>query len=1032
MNTSYGPFAPPDAPANRYPVAVEVRDGIPQIAWQDAQTQAQLTYRELYLPPGWFYACRTNNGQVESLNIWCTSGLPDAVAKHGDSLVVDIPDFGRIPLQLDGHLAMRTQTGWLNAMDVVPSGLLLVDTNAQTLPQTCCKVEWLGALNLSKCQVTRTGESVRCILGFANGGELQHSANLKLKSLTNADGDSSRPPTLWVWPRQIQQGWQIYRCLADLKVLGTNDLKRLCAIPYARVQSANAAWLIRCNDMSERKTSELVGGLSLQARSGFLLPTNLPPDVQITSLCWHIEATIEADVFVGVHAAGTECMPNVVPAQGSAGQAKIAMDFGTSTTVLACQVETTTGGNEAGVFKIDARDRFWEPASLAPISRNDRGCITIKDEVPWLPWLRQTDERNDAAITEQFSSRLLVRKVEQGDSADGRFNMVLVNRAGELIITLPGTEAQMATNGWYLTSPGSMKWSSHRNDLIRVCRESYMEQLLLFCVSSLRNKQPGLQRITLVVSAPAAFTDEHRRSYQLSLERVVERIRKWTGIAVTREKTATQPQIFHDESRPVLREAINVTAMGSPSTDPRDGSVTLPVVVVADLGGETFDFGVYVCFAKGNYLELYNQSYRAAGYGVLKRVSKYVVQARDENAADDAAKVAQIRLDDKIRNEGLGFFNDGATAKGGSNDNSFFVQNAQLEARNEVIGLIVSLLLSLRAIVDSVQPDLEGIIDDLRKETRATEHWKPGEGGGNVTWITAGAPLLKMVGSSSGPAASTAVAGTKPVAPVARPATAMTVSANVLESLRAKVDQLAGLGINEIKTATLAQWLDELDHAAPEPTRAAPAMAAPVVADSASPKSGNVRLDVQFYLAGNGWRLYGAAPKGAPALGELMETTMERLGMPAYVHEGKKSDCARGLVTDHAQSLVIWRHVRNNEPVSRAPHGARLKDPQAPLPSVYTETLADQSAYAAILAPQVARLRANEQLLDIAGFEDMEQLYGDLFGSQPCTWLENLLRVLAGQESHNALNTLRSNGGLTGPLMKSVLEAVYRSDSGGN
>jgi hypothetical protein len=1014
MNTIFGPFTPPEPPVGRHPVSVEIRGGIPQIAWQDPQNQTPPTYTELYLPPGWFYAFRTNDGEVERLEIWNTKDIVQSVEKRGDSLVIHFPVFGKIELRLDGHLAMRTQTGTLNASDVVPSGLLLVDATSQALPQTCCKAEWLGALNLSMCKVTRVGQTVKCSLGFANGGELQHTANLKLQSLTSSD--SSRVPTLWVWPRQIQQGWQVYRCLADLMVrnVDTTSVKRLRAIPYACVQSATASWLVRCEQLDGIKPSELIGGVSLQARSGFLLPSNQPPGVQITALYWHIEATIEADVFVGLHAAGTQRVPEVAADQSPAGQARIAMDLGTSTTVLAYQVVTTQGQPEAGVFKIDALDSFWEPASIAPVLRHQNGFIPLYDGAPWLPWLRRMpSETKDPLVIEQFPSRLLLQKVapsSSGDSAAGQFCAALVNRAGKAM-ELPGSDAHMEAGvDWYLTAPGSLKWNSHQNNLVGLCREIFIEQLLLFCVSYLRHKQPGLHAVKLIVSAPAAFDGQHRASYSRSLTKVIEQMKKWTGMKVDLEITPQNEVYFHDESRPVLQSAISSVALGNPAIDARDGSVRLPVVVVADLGGETFDFGVYVCVAQGNYLELYNHSYRAAGYGVLKRVAMdYMVGKWWETS--------RVALDDTIRNEGLGFLR---------HDNPLFLQNKQLDARNELIGLIVSLLLSLRATVAAVKPDLEEIINDLRNQTPATDYWHPGDQNPNLTWSTSAAALLGML-NAAGQQALAETARTPSAVAVATPASASPVLVNVLESLRKKVAAVKEAGGSAVDLVALAKWLDDLDCATPEPARLAPTTAAPAVVQNAPSSSNTVSLDVKFYLAGNGWRLYDAAPEGEPNLSELMKKTMKRLNIPVSVRVGNKSDCAAGLMRNQGQAVVIWRHVRNGRPVNRAPHGARLNDPQASLPLVYTETRSDQMSYQDTIAPKVAELQGDEYLLDREGFDDMKDLFTELFSRKPTDWLQNLLRVLNSKATWQELDKQRQDDGLKGPLMKTVLEAVYRS-----
>ena len=618
--SKFGPFFP--KLGEHFPVGngvvFEIRDAGDDFAVRVATSfngkLVNAYYPELPLPRGWFYEFQPgSNGS--HLHLW-NAGGNEEVVKVDDNKAVAEAYGGRVLRADFGDGTPRYIVSGANGTgpvfhvhpdgpnpdEVFPTTVLFfgsIDKEEQ-LPYAVCRSHWLSALELNRTHLSKSGKDKwQARLGFPNGAEMQNNITMGKERLTNPE-DTSKTGRIGVWPIQLRPKWQLHRLIAELMVGGKfSDKGQLKLSAMLRVRSESGAERLVPTDRldKDKKASfESNDNMLNDDRSAILLPDLDDGRWLRHGLDWAIEfVTTDGDgVMAGLF--GSKVFAQDV-VQGANVQVQVGLDLGTTTTVAAI-----ASGNESKPFRIGYKSSS-EGSGLFPATGRARrpnldspelwtvGWTPVvppedrKSQNPWLPWVPHERTKQTSSI-EQFATSALyaLPRAGAGDVLNGQWSGSL--QTGQALSShedLPNDKDKLKQEVWYKTLDGAIKWKANKSSAYENAREAFLEQLILFVANAV-NGAGNVQDIMLSATAPGAFNDNARSGYADCLYNVVTRLSNYTGINIALEEKTGQG-FFRDEVEPVLFEAVKSAGVDS----------NLPhAVLVADLGGGTFDVGLYV------------------------------------------------------------------------------------------------------------------------------------------------------------------------------------------------------------------------------------------------------------------------------------------------------------------------------------------------------------------------------------------------------------------------------------------------------
>jgi hypothetical protein len=516
---------------------------------------------------------------------------------------------------------------------------------------------------------------------------------------------------------------------------------------------------------------------------------------------------------------------------------------------------------------------------------------------------------------------------------------------------LTGQETALPAGSTYRSKPGGLKWDSLNNAGYSDLREAYLEQLLTFVAHDIR-EQGTEEDVTVILRAtcPSRFSKANRENYAAALIKVAERVHKYTGLAFEvggriaasspRERAEAAAATFRDESEPLLNQVI-ATALIEPSSR--------PLVLVADLGGETLDLGLYAKLDQTTFAEIFSDSIRCGGHGALQAALPAAIAnnkrqleilsfaIRDYGAA---ALGFADNIPDYAKRDFTTVFPSGEDREAAK---AHFQTHAIANAR-AASSLLTEAAAQIRTIVDSTAQgsfrfDQFQYASIEKKDIQSAGFLGEWTKFSAEQWTHLRPKLASLLRTSTPPHHTPAQVVSAPT-----PVPAMLSIDNQLAGLRyylqGEIEVAKTMGrAPSVNPHVVLKMLElagaSAPAAAPGPTQSALPLAPSIDAASGtgSPELG---CELIVYLAGNGWRL--AEATGWPSGAELVQAVLNHLGVPACsVFAGSKIDSVVGLL--QAQNTKVWRRygegraARDQQPL--APHGVALASFSDNEPMVY-------------------------------------------------------------------------------------------------
>ena len=618
---------------------------------------------------------------------------------------------------------------------------------------------------------------------------------------------------------------------------------------------------------------------------------------------------------------------------------------------------------------------------------------------------------------------------------------------------ITGRETSLTTGANYRSKPGGIKWDSLRNPIYNAVRRIYLEQLLTFVAHDIREAggSGGSTSVILRATCPSRFSKVARENFAESLLAVAELVQATTGLKIEvggRESNAPRELrteavalTFRDESEPLLRQVVSKALLGDKSA----------LVLVADMGGETLDLGLYARLDNNTFAEIFSDSIRCGGHGALKLA---LPEASRENSTqkqilsfairEHGAKVLNYspELPDYARQDLDSVFSSKSERDNAkANFQSHAIAGARAaaslltEAATQIIRLTASSGLA-EFRLDQFQYASTKTMEIRDPQFR--EHWVSYS---KHEWGIQLRPLLaKLLGASASAAATIAAS---PASDAVQESASLPAAPGSQGEALKKIRQLL---IDKIEEAELTGetptvhaklMLKRLDDALAAPVALeAPVAPAPVAASAASAppvaNAGPLQAQMIVYLAGNGWSLAEAAEWSSGAI--LVKSVLDVLGLEnCRIIPGSKVDAVVGLL--QAQNTTVWRRYggnrRNDQLEPMMPHGVTLASSRPNDPSVYNS--GDLAEF---------RSRVVEALDDASGdlFKNARELVdisNKTVGNSDTTGIVSAVAGALGAAQGTATRkrirawaeSMTADEGIEGPAQKIMLEALYSQDA---
>ncbi len=926
---------------------------------------------ELWLPPGWLYEFIPGvSHRGADLRIWWfQDGDPAAVQLSADEtylLVTSQAGVFTVNLPTPTSLRVEVRT---DAPDPFPAETLVLAPNpsGNQLPVAACTPQFLPALLPERCRtelVSAQGSSIQVQVksAFVNG--CSATRTLPAREVQNSDRDAS--PILGVWPAQLRERWRLHRIYADVGIQLNQPNLDQSAIRVGLLEGVTANRTADGRETRLRSTSSVHGSQGLHAITALGTPllkdrrsaVLLHAPEQARELYWLIShgddgtnAGRHALFRANVRRPERQSLLEHDKTHGTiAGAKTLGVDFGTSTTTLA--------GLCAGKpvpFRIDPDVGHWQVAWAGSASP-EGGQTTVGW---WLPWvLPQVIAGNLKSGLSEFPSVLHVwgtpcdvwpdvaatlRIQGGGKHVEHPVTATLVRREAAFKPLDPNASAFDERLG-ESTLPGAMKWRASTSPAYAAAREAYLEQVLLFALHEIA-AVPIAEAVKVRATCPARFSTEERESYAEALIRVLSSLQRFTGLQLDLEekpvRDATKAQValsLQDEAQPLLQYVVQHAL---------DGGDDDAVVVVADLGGETLDVGLYARVHENgtSYAEVFADSVRCGGESALRHA---FLQDRKDN--DRAYNVGWT-----VREHGAAAMSPhGNRESEGYRSFSKLCGDDRLEtARTKLLAHQVAVATAVRSFLVDAPRELGAARDHLdaeasgamrldrhlfaksqsvqiESEAKFRERWVSNS---KARWTRVSSRLVAMVSGQGQPpqydAPRPRPAATAPLPPQ-RPgpdlATLVNRLRDIIESSGEEATVKASWVLSKLAVASVTT-----ERTAPTEAEVPRALTA-----SAEPRTG-VRVSGKLivYLAGNGWRLTEACGLTAKeVVRRVLGGDIATVYGDVVVIQGAKPDAVEGSLLAVAPAL-FRRYDEHDRLTPLAPHGVRIGQGRDGDPTVY-------------------------------------------------------------------------------------------------
>ena len=1052
----FGPFERIEAPHQQIP-KIAVVGGRPRMVWNgEADT-------ELWLPTGWFYEFTpgASGRSHQRLTFWCAGGGTGEIIYDGYYLHLMLPGFEQAaPIEMPAGLEVIVETA---APSVFPEEALVLadDPGVSDCPRVVCTPRWLTAVDLARSVTKKSamlgnqGEKLlECRTALPNGSYVE--STLVARSMTDTSGGA---PKLGVWPSFVRPGWRLHRLYADAVISrrkkedASDMVTEITLVAVERLGEIRTLQPMRSLDNSTSVAISTPSKMGAPAVQSALL---LDAPAKTEEIFWSVSEFHQGQNNTSMRAAlFSSGVTTETPAWGKrtlSGATEIGLDLGTTTTTVSGIRDT-----RPSAFCINKAEPQWALAWAG-----GKSAAALVTAYHWLPWISsvKTEVRDQGRREwEQFPSAIRVTVSQPGCAPDTSISILGARVSSGLVRAfeadwpaLTGRETNLQVGANFRSKPGGIKWDSLRNPVYKALREIYLEQLLTFVAHDIRELggAGGSNNVILRATCPSRFSKIARENFAEALLNVAETVLANTGLKIEvggREGNAPKElraeaaaATLRDESEPLLRQVVSKALLQDKAA----------LVLVADMGGETLDLGLYARLDNNTFAEIFSDSIRCGGHGALKLA---LPEASRENTTQKEI------LSFAIREHGAKVLNYSPELPEYARQDLDSVFSSKSERDNAKVHFQSHAIAGARAAASLLAEAAEQITalagnadsTEFRLDQFQFAHTKGieiGDAQFRANWINYSEgewehlrPRLAKFLSQPPQAAPTAAA---PIATAASPTQPVAGSqAEALKKLRQLlVDRIEEAELTgEAPTVHAKLILKRLDDALAAPgaleTPAAPApVAAPAAAPAASAptaaNAGPLQAQMIVYLAGNGWSLAEAAEWSGAAV--LMEEVFRVLGIgKCRIISGSKVDAVVGLL--QAQNTTVWRRYGGSRKTDRLqplmPHGVSLSSFGPSEPTVYHgATLAEFRSLVveALDSPKGDLFKEARELVNISnktvGHSDTTGIVSSVaaaLGAAQGTATRKRIRAWA--------ESMTADEGIEGPAQKIMLEALYSQDA---
>lgn len=1047
-NTIFGPLAVVQAPWEGIPQFI-LSKNLPKLLWGGTQET------DLWLPHGWFYEFEAPELADERPKIvfWCAGGDRTALQLTKDGrLRIQVPSFEEAAeLDLPALLDVAIES---EPPRIFPDETLVLGEANQSIPRAVFLARWAAAVDLTRSKTTRSKQRgaqgelrLECRTGLPNGASVE--ATLAARTVEHSIR-AGAPPALGVWPSFVRPSWRLHRIYADFQIARrANDAsdQQLEATLLALESSEDSAWLRPLVTLDRG----LAPALSVKARDGAtgcksaLLLEN--PNVTAEILWFIVERPGKSGEGSTRSALFSADVSNKIPAwegQTIAGARTLGIDLGTTTTTVA-------GGEREGEkvgpqpFSIDRRAPQWKIAWAGTASTEE-----LATDYLWLPWVSSDSTRlrdESTHVWNQFPTQLRLVPTPTDCAADstelvaGQRVCASLTRAFETEWpTLRGSETTLA--GPHLSRPGALKWDTLKHDSYATMRVLFLEQLLTFAAHDVRfdGQTPADTVIVLRATCPSRFSEQHRLSYAKALIQTSARLREWTGLNLQVGGIAAKPgdhsaavrtaATLRDESEPLLHTVISRAYLGH-SDEPA-------LVLVADLGGETLDLGLYAKVDMVSFVEIFADSFRCGGHGAIRQALP--LARRDDTSAWEKFSytirdfgTAALDVSEQIPKA---FREDVGSVFASRDEREIAADHFEMHAM--VCARATGSLLECAAAEVARLADGSGgsdfRLDEFdyarieRKNPQDPQFRSEWFSFSANQWQTAALALKSLVGGQV-PAAPSPATMHPPERAASAPSAAM---AKFRDWLTVRLEDARSEGRAEVASfvaTALSRYDDAIAADAGRPI--SPPASTPSAAPAAVVSPTESR-EVIVFLTGNGWRL-SQTSRNASAADVIVTKVLAQLQVPKFsVINGTKLDAVLGLLQG-GNASVLRRYGRTtNRLECLIPHGVRLPRMAEEEARVYDT--GQRSQFLRVLTQSLAGVRTQPGEF-FQGAGHIRELSKNVSEAHDRHAIRSRVAVALGA-AHGTETFTRieawakdpNNNNLDGPAQKLMLEALYSEE----